>query len=479
MPAILIGNLTIDDLGQSHMGDLGIFSFSDNQPIGGNIMATNKRVFYAMRRVGIAPNPGGTVPTFQTVRGVQSAGVTTQFRLEQVFELGQLALYENFEGIPEVEITMEKVMDGYCPIYCLATQQLVAGGAPSAPTLAGRAPTYCIVGMQVYDEALSVPGHQGVAESAGGSGLVTELHMSGMYVSSIRYQAELERPVHEMVGFVGNNKAWVIGGNTGLFNTFNYGGGNWDTVAPVSGEAETSTGYPWNPTGTPPNPESKYPYSLASGGGIQRRQHLLMDPATAINNGAKTYCILPGDIPGLVLGPSGSQYTGSNSAVNLYASGTYYINPASGGTFGAHLQNWNIHVDLGREQLHELGRLGNYYRYVNWPVEVVNEISMIMLTYDGVSVAEEGIYNHTGTALDGNTYPNKGCGLKYNLNVWPIRLALCEGLIVDCGSQNKLKSVGMTGGDTGRGNVEVTYTYSTFNDFTVLHPQDVNTSLRP
>ena len=32
------------------------------------------------------------------------------------------------------------------------------------------------------------------------------------------------------------------------------------------------------------------------------------------------------------------------------------------------------------------------------------------------------------------------------------------------------------GGDAGGGNVTVTYSYTTFNDFTVLHPQDPNAS---
>ena len=53
--------------------------------------------------------------------GVQSVGITTTFNLEQVFELGQLAIYENVEGTPDVEVTMSKVLDGYIPLFCLAT----------------------------------------------------------------------------------------------------------------------------------------------------------------------------------------------------------------------------------------------------------------------------------------------------------------------------------------------------------------------
>lgn len=429
-------------------------------------MAT-KRIFYACRRVGIAPvvtaPADGGKPRFKTVRGLQSAGVTTTFRLEQVFELGQLSIYDNIEGIPDVEITLEKVMDGYCPIYLHATQTQTGTNnvPPTAATLVGRAPTQCTLGMQIYDEALSVAGHQGVAESGAGAspanGLLTEVHMSGLYVSSIRYQMNVERNVTESVTLVGNNKVWVLGApdSANFDPAFQYGGGYWDNPAPWTGG-------------------SLYPLSTSGSGGVARRQDILMDPTNAINAGSKAYCILPMNIPGVVAGTISTPNNiniGSSNKMAVYTSGTYGTNPLVSGQFPVHVQTWNVHVDLGREQLHELGRLGSYYRYVNWPVEVVNEIGVITTSGDMISASEEGIYKMTS--------PASGCGLKYNLNAYPIRLALCEGLIVDCGNMNKLRSVGMTGGDTGRGNVEVTYTYSNFNDFTVVHPQDVVTSLQP
>jgi len=40
------------------------------------------------------------------------------------------------------------------------------------------------------------------------------------------------------------------------------------------------------------------------------------------------------------------------------------------------------------------------------------------------------------------------------------------------GTKNKLASVNYGGGDAGGGNVTVTYSYTTFNDFTVMHPHD-------
>ena len=40
----------------------------------------------------------------------------------------------------------------------------------------------------------------------------------------------------------------------------------------------------------------------------------------------------------------------------------------------------------------------------------------------------------------------------------------------------RLSSVSFGGGDAGGGNATVTYSYTTFNDFTVLHPSDISAS---
>ena len=70
-------------------------------------MASN-RVFYACQSVSL----GGTV-----LHGVQSVGINSTFNFEQVFELGQIEIYENIEGVPEVEMTIERVLDGEPTLY--------------------------------------------------------------------------------------------------------------------------------------------------------------------------------------------------------------------------------------------------------------------------------------------------------------------------------------------------------------------------
>lgn len=366
----------------------------------------NKRVFYACQKAGISP-AHTTAVNFTTLRGLQSIGVTTTFNLEQVFEFGQLAIYENIEGIPNVEVTLEKVLDGYCPAYILATAEDKNGTSRPNTTLAGRANGYCILGLSIFDET------QVLATGAAG----TEVHMSGLYVSSVRYQVAVDGNATENLTLVGNNKVWVVGGDTGNWQGRYYTtAAQWDTA--------------WNPAST----GTLAPKSIASSGGVNRRQDVLFGTGTGVSK-------LPTMIPG------------------IDASGWNKKDVA--GDYGAHIRNISISTNLGRDQLFELGRYGNFDRYINWPVEVTTEIGVISGSGDLVSAIEDGLYGS-----------NAGCGGRYNLKDEAIVLHLCEGLKVDCGSKNKLASVGMTGGNTGKGNQEITYTFNNFNEMDVSHPSD-------
>ena len=84
----------------------------------------NRRIFYAVHALGFSKVG---LNTFTASHGVQSVGVTTKFNLENIFELGQIATYEIVENIPDVELTIEKVLDGYPLLYHQTTN-----GATSA-----------------------------------------------------------------------------------------------------------------------------------------------------------------------------------------------------------------------------------------------------------------------------------------------------------------------------------------------------------
>jgi len=342
-------------------------------------VATNKRTYYAVQRVGIAPLGSAS---YTSLRGVQTCGMTTTFNLVQAFEMGQLAIYENIEGIPDVEVSVEKVLDGYAPIYTLATQQ------GTSATLAGRSNARCSLALAIYSDTETVASGTPVAN----------VELSGLYLSSLNYAIRQDSNATETVTMVGNNKVWKVGAVT-------FGD------SPFANNDDAPTG-----------------------SGVQRRQHVKMGAG-----GTK----FPKEIPGI-------DVSGHNVA-------------DADGSLPAHIQSFTARTNLGRDQLFELGRRGPYHRFVRFPTEVTTEFGITASAGDGVSMTEEGIY---GSSVN--------CGNPYNLSNQAIVLKFCEGLVLDLGSKNKLASVGVTGGDAGGGNVEVTYTYTNFNDFAVYHPADPN-----
>jgi guanyl-specific ribonuclease Sa len=161
------------------------------------------------------------------VRGLQSAGVNTRFNLEQVFEIGQLAIYENLENLPDVEVTCEKVLDGYPLIYHLATQD-----AP-ASTLVGRSNQKCHVALSIFLDTVSL---------ASGAPL-SQCIMSGMFVNQVGYDITVDGNARETCTLIGNNKVWSLSGF--VFSGF------------ISGHGVTSL-------------------SPAAASGVNRRQDLIM-----------------------------------------------------------------------------------------------------------------------------------------------------------------------------------------------------------
>lgn len=226
--------------------------------------APNNRIFYACQAVAIGqfadstniPSAGpyeATVP----VHGVQSVGINTTFNLEQAFELGQISIYENIEGLPDVEVTIEKVLDGYPLIYLMATS-----GA-DGNTLVNRTKRRCNVGLGIYsDDEDAVSGIAPV-----------QVFMSGMYVNSVSYTLPTDGNATESITLVGNSKAWLTGTQT------NYG---WT--------ADKADDFQYGGD-TPPG-----------AGGIQRREDVLMNTS-----------IIPATIFGVVGTSAGNNWNSSTN----------------------------------------------------------------------------------------------------------------------------------------------------------------------
>lgn len=348
------------------------------------------RVFFACHQGGFATMGS---QTFTAAHGLQSIGVTTTFNLQQVFEIGQLEIYENIEDIPQIEVTLEKVNDGYPTLWHLATR----GRASNSIT--GCSNVQTIFGLSIFSD---------LQDSASGTPTAV-MQCSGLYPSATNWNFPLDGNFTESLTLVGNNKTW-------------------DTVA----------GFAFS--GAFDNTDS--PLALSSGlGGVQRRQDMIFDyvgGSTALDvNGAvqtSSGTILPPDIPGI-----------SSSGTN---------NRDVNGNFGAHIGNISVSANLGRDQILEQGRKGPYFRYVTFPLEVSCEVTIVSILGDGVQGTEAGILGN------GDNLSNRSIVINTH-----------DGLRLDLGKKMKLLSASMTGGDTGGGNQEVTYSFQGFNTLTITHPQ--------
>lgn len=202
----------------------------------------NNRIFYACQGVAIA-NIGTAATAYNSgnmVHGLQSVGVTTNFNLEQVFELGQIEIYENIEGLPDVEVTLEKVLDGYPLIYHLASS---GADLAATPTLAGRSKQRCDLRLFILDE-----GRNNIYSSANASDPRTQVYCSGMYISSVSYTMPVDGNFTESVTLVGNNKQWIVGAGSVANNVFV----NFDSL------------------------DEPLAYTFPGSGGVQRREDLMM-----------------------------------------------------------------------------------------------------------------------------------------------------------------------------------------------------------
>ena len=395
----------------------------------------NKRILYATKRAGMGPvGSAGGVGTFQQIHGVQSVGITTTFNLEQTFELGQLAIYENIEGIPDVSIEIEKVLDGYCPAYILATGKNGStttgeAGKSASATLIGRSNAQCDFVLAIYKDTDEIAGDSRRDETGNTTRTKheSEAHvmMSGVFVNSVSYNIGIDGYATESVSLVGQDKVW-----------YSHRGATWAATDIINSEDA--------------------PKALATGsGGVNRREDVVFEYP-----GMKDFA------RGLATVENIGGYIDENGAVSglgtilpiqipgISASGT---NDKTSGQFGCHIQSINMSTDFGREDIFELGRKGRYHRFVPFPTEVTCEIGIISSSGDVISATEEGMLDRA----------NGG-----NVRNETIRIQLREGLLVDLGRKNKLNNVSITGGDAGGGNEEISYSYTNFNDFAVYHPED-------
>lgn len=286
----------------------------------------NKRIFYACQAVGISEinRPNARI---HLLHGVQSVGINTSFDLEQVFELGQLQIYENIENIPNVEVTLEKVLDGYPLIYTAATSLTNTGFGTAGNTLSQRIDNQCCVHLAIFDES---------AASIGLANTTQEVYMSGMYVNNVSYTFPVDGSATESITLSSNHKLW--------------GGTQSPSIIGSKGQFPSSNG-----KGT-------------DSGDVARRENVDLSRST---------------IPASIIKatePGRNIYNISLSSGNAIASNIPKV----------HIQNVTISSDFGREDIFELGRKSFYHRPASFPIEVTCEFEVISNSGDHVDALEDG-----------------------------------------------------------------------------------------
>ena len=327
-------------------------------------MSSNNRILYSCQAVKITQS--GHMPVASgTVHGLQSIGMTTSFNLEQAFELGQIEIYENIEGTPDIEVTLEKVIDGYPLIYLMASTGVTGTNASG---LLARSKSRCDLSLGIFGEEFD---HVAAATDNGGKAEV-EVRCTGMYISSVSYSLPVDGNCTESVTLIGNDKQWLTGAAAdGISNTdVTLFDGNDDPMALAAGRDANHT----------------------ASGGIQRREDVLMQ-----------FAVLPKSIYG--------------AGASAYGNG--FDNTAK--TPKIHLQNVSISTDFSRDDVLELGRKTPYYRPANFPVEVSCEIEAISTSGDFVEASEVGDPALFQTKDSGNNTSEE--------RIWiPLRCGVCFDL---------------------------------------------------
>ena len=302
-------------------------------------LANNDRLWYACQMVGISATGVTATADILEAHGVQSIGITTTFNVEDVTELAKAEAYEIIEGVPDVEVTMEKVIDGYPLLYHMCTI------GSTNTTFSSRRKSRCDLRLGLYPDD---------EDFADGSPDV-EVFCSGLHLNSVNYSFPVDGNCTESVTLIGDNKKWLTGGAVLLGTT------QTDNIGP-----------------------DDEPKAYTDGnGGVQRRENVDMQTS-----------ILPISIRKVGIAQAGDSgrvgaVTGNNWNTNL-------------STPRAHIQTITISADFSKEALNELGRKSPYTRTSNGKIQVTSEFSVITTEGDFVSAYENGDPAFVGTNNEGN-----------------------------------------------------------------------------
>jgi hypothetical protein len=434
---------------------------------------TNNRIFWAIEQVAIksnsTPPTGAVAPVnsrqyisggmasgvnqvnglWEVPRGTQSAGMTTTFNLQQVFQLGQVEIYELSERQPDIEVTMSKCIDGAKPIFFMVTDPTQGND------IVARTASYRIdMALQLYpDTQFRATGKP-----------VSIVTASGMYVSSISYTFPVDGFCTEDIKIVGNDKIW---GNMSAISGITAGNGGTRPLVQFPGDADG--GNPFAPMGLPSGVfgHDGNTSALVDGGAFEQAGGSTRFGVIVVGSGVQRReqvdirrSVLPRDIPGItqfaasginaafVNGGFGAQ--GPGSASNF----TQLIGDANTDHVQEHIQTITVSANIGRDDIFELGSKRPFVKVVAFPVEVTASIEVITAQGDLVKATSD---IDVGPGHDNTSASNT------------VIIRTSDGLQVDLGDAMRLSTINVGGGEAGGKNMTVTYNYIGYNVFNVSH----------
>jgi len=418
---------------------------ANSSPATSGVAAFNARN-YATGAIASGVNEVGAL--WEVPRGVQSAGMSTKFNLQQVFQLGQIELYEYSERQPDIEMTISKCVDGTKPLFLMVTD-------PAGTDITSKTANFRVdVAFQIFPDTKFRATGKPVSICTG----------SGMYLSNISYTYPIDGFVTEDITLVGNDKIWgsfinvsgVTAGNGGTEQLLSFPtpgfNGNVDPNAPTGGPSGVF-GHDGN---TSPLVEGG---AFETAGGADRFGVIVVGSGVARREEVDiSHSILPRDIPGIITpnisginaayinGGFGSQGPGTASAFTqlIADSNTDYI--------AEHIQTITVSFSIARKDIFELGSKRPFVKVPEYPLEATASIAVITAQGDLVDATSQ---------ID--------CGPDNTRESNTIIIRTCDGLQVDLGDSNRLTGVEVAGGEAGGDNMTVTYNYSSFNNFYVSH----------
>jgi len=164
------------------------------------ISASNHRIHYGCHSIQIKPRTKNQEHiNWYIPAGVQEINLNTSFNLDNLFELGQIDIYDQLEGIPIVEVDISKIFDGTPSVYSMT----MCGGISGISYVNDK--NLIELSNNQADFQLGIWSDQ-VSSTTGEANFWA--YCSGMYVKGIEYNFDVNNLFTEKISLIGHAKIW-------------------------------------------------------------------------------------------------------------------------------------------------------------------------------------------------------------------------------------------------------------------------------